>query len=69
MITFEMVLQLVLTLLGSTTLIIFNRLSKDVHELMVSTRRLNEKMVGVVVKVDGHEKRLDRIERDGPNRR
>lgn len=61
-ISINQALELALGIIGSMTLIIGNRISKDIHKLTESVDTLNCRMATIIERVDSHEKRINKIE-------
>lgn len=55
-------LQVLLGMIGTMTLIIGNKIAKDIHKLTESVDTLNIKLATIVERVDHHEKRITKIE-------
>lgn len=56
------VMDLVFTLIGALTSVIFWRLSEDVRQMTESVKQLNMNVAVVIERVDTHEKRITRLE-------
>lgn len=58
----DQLLQLALSIVGTMTLAIGNKIAKDIHKLTESVDTLNIKLATIVERVDHHEKRITKIE-------
>ena len=58
----DQLLQLALSIVGTMTLLIGNKIAKDIHKLTESVDTLNIKLATIVERVDHHEKRITKIE-------
>jgi len=58
----DQLLQLALSIIGTMTLLIGNKIAKDIHKLTESVDILNIKLATIVERVDHHEKRITKIE-------
>jgi hypothetical protein len=51
-----------LSVIGTLLLAMGSRISGDLHEMSVSVRELNTKMAVIIERVEGHDKRIVKLE-------